>query len=118
MLQQSPYHSARPPCVCSFSSRVQLIPVRRVEEDTPSAVHSRITTILVLSLLAIGLIHHASPFQSIVACRIHGTYILFRQSKFYVIKKVYVILMFISALVVTEFLTSTRPLLYPPELFF
>lgn len=50
-------------------------------------------------------------FKSIVG--IHGTYILFRKSKFNVMKTVCVILMFISTLGVTLFLTSIHPWLCP-----
>lgn len=45
----------------------------------------------------------------------HGTYIWFRKSKFNVIRTVYVRLIFISALGITLFLTSTHSWFYLPR---
>lgn len=54
-------------------------------------------------------------FKSIVVVGTHGTYILFRKTKFNVTKTVYVILMFISPLGITLFLTSTHSWFYLPR---
>ena len=105
MLQQSPHHSASCSSVCSLSSELGF---------TLCYMWTKI-----LWVQCILVLHNPLPvtfgnrswctyLRALWGVGIHNTYILFRESKFNVIRTVYVILMFISTLGITLFLTSTH----------
>lgn len=77
MLQQSPYHSIGCSAMCSFTSRVQLIPVLYVEKYFECSAFLYYT--ISLSLLAVGLIR-CTCLRALWLVGIHGTYTLLRNS--------------------------------------
>lgn len=116
MLQQSPHHSTSCSSVCSFVPPEFIL--------IQCSIWKKI-----LWVQCILVLHSPLPVtvgnRTDIWCTylraswrvgIHGTYILFRKSKFNVMKTAYVILMFISALgFFSFFLTSTHSLFYLPR---